>query len=40
MFNSVSLSNPNTSLSAGANFGRITAAGDAQVIQFTLKRLF
>ena len=40
LFNSVNLSNPNTSFSAGANFGRITAAGDARVIQFALKLLF
>ena len=40
LFNSVNLSNPNTSFSAGANFGRITSAGDARVIQFALKLLF
>jgi len=40
LFNSVNLSNPNTSLSAGNNFGRITAAGDARVIQFALKLMF
>ena len=38
--NAVNLSNPNTTFSAGANFGRITDTGDARVIQFALKLVF
>jgi outer membrane receptor protein involved in Fe transport len=37
LFNSVNLSNPNASVSAGAQMGRITSAADARVIQFALK---
>lgn len=33
-------SNPNNSLSAGANMGRITGAGGARVVQFAAKLLF
>ena len=38
--NTPNFSNPNTSLSAGANMGRITGAGGARVIQFAAKMLF
>jgi len=37
LFNSVNLSNPNASVSAGAQMGRITSAAEARVIQFALK---
>jgi hypothetical protein len=37
LFNSVNLSNPNASVSAGAQMGRITSAADGRVIQFALK---
>ncbi len=40
VFNSVNLGNPNNSVGAGANMGRITSAGSARVIQFALKVLF
>ncbi len=40
VFNSVNLGNPNNSVGAGANMGRITSADDARVIQFALKLLF
>jgi outer membrane receptor protein involved in Fe transport len=40
IFNSVNLSNPNASLSSGAQMGRITSSGSARVIQFALKFLF
>jgi hypothetical protein len=40
LFNDVNFSNPNATLSAGANMGRITAAADARVIQFALKLIF
>jgi hypothetical protein len=36
-FNKVNLSNPNASLSAGAQMGRITSSGSARIIQFALK---
>ena len=39
-FNQVNLSNPNVTMSAGANMGRITAAAEARVIQFALKLVF
>ncbi|MBI3683040.1 MAG: TonB-dependent receptor [Acidobacteria bacterium] len=38
--NTPNLSNPNASLSAGANMGRITSAGGARVIQFAGKVVF
>jgi hypothetical protein len=38
--NRPNLNNPNTSLSAGANMGRITGGGGARVIQFAAKVLF
>ena len=38
--NTPTFSNPNNNLSAGANMGRITAAGGARVIQFAGKLLF
>jgi hypothetical protein len=38
--NTPNFSNPNTSVSAGANMGRITGAGGARVIQFAGKVLF
>jgi outer membrane receptor protein involved in Fe transport len=38
--NAVNLNNPNSTLSAGANMGRITGAADARVIQFALKLVF
>jgi hypothetical protein len=38
--NRVNLSNPNTSLAAGANFGRITQARDPRIIQFGLRFAF
>jgi hypothetical protein len=40
VLNQVNLGNPNTQLTAGANMGRITSAGEARVIQFALKVLF
>jgi hypothetical protein len=40
LFNSVNLNAPNTTLRAGQNFGRITAAGPARVIQLALKVTF
>jgi hypothetical protein len=33
-------SNPNNSLSAGANMGRITGASGARVVQFAAKLVF
>ena len=38
--NTPQFNNPNNSLSAGANMGRITGAGGARVIQFAAKILF
>jgi hypothetical protein len=38
--NTPNFSNPNTSLSAGANMGRITGASGARVVQFAAKILF
>jgi outer membrane receptor protein involved in Fe transport len=38
--NTPTFNNPNNSLSAGANMGRITSAGGARVIQFAGKLLF
>ncbi|MBL8293113.1 MAG: TonB-dependent receptor [Bryobacterales bacterium] len=38
--NTPNFSNPNTSLSAGANMGRITGAGGARVVQFAGKIVF
>jgi hypothetical protein len=38
--NTPNFNNPNNSLNAGANMGRITAAGGARVIQFAAKVLF
>jgi outer membrane receptor protein involved in Fe transport len=38
--NTPTFSNPNTSLSAGANMGRITTATGARVVQFAAKVLF
>jgi hypothetical protein len=40
VLNSVNFSNPSASLNAGANFGRITAAGSPRIVQFGLKYLF
>jgi hypothetical protein len=41
IFNQVNLSNPNATLSAGANMGRITStSSEARVIQFALKVIF
>jgi outer membrane receptor protein involved in Fe transport len=40
IFNSVNLGTPNATLVSGSNFGRITGAGEARVIQFALKVLF
>jgi hypothetical protein len=40
LFNAVNLGNPNASLSAGAQMGRITSADAARVIQFALKFRF
>lgn len=40
LFNQVNLSNPNATLSSGANMGRITSAAEARVIQFALKLIF
>ena len=40
LLNQVNLSNPNNTFSAGANFGRITGAAEARVIQFALKLVF
>jgi outer membrane receptor protein involved in Fe transport len=40
LFNSVNLSNPNATVSSGAQMGRITSADSARVIQFALKFLF
>src|SRR5262249_15676980 len=40
LLNSVNLSNPNTTLSAGVNMSRITGAAEARVIQFALKVVF
>jgi outer membrane receptor protein involved in Fe transport len=38
--NTPNFSNPNTSLNAGANMGRITNAGGARVVQFAAKVVF
>lgn len=38
--NTPNFSNPNTSLNAGANMGRITSASGARVVQFAAKVLF
>ena len=40
LLNSVNLSNPNATVSSGAQMGRITSSGSARVIQFALKFLF
>ncbi len=40
VFNSVNLSNPNSSLGGGANMGRISGARAGRVIQFGLKLLY
>ena len=38
--NQVRLANPGNVVSSGANFGRITSAGDPRLIQFGLKYMF
>ncbi|HWB96681.1 MAG TPA: hypothetical protein VG672_08270, partial [Bryobacteraceae bacterium] len=40
IFNNVNFSAPNTTVSAGSQFGRITAAGSPRIIQFGAKMLF
>jgi hypothetical protein len=40
VLNRVNLNNPNGSLNAGANFGRIPSAGDPRIAQFGLRYLF
>jgi hypothetical protein len=40
VLNNVNLGNPNVTLTANQNMGRITSAGGARVIQFALKLLF
>ena len=40
VLNRVNYNNPNATITAGANFGRILNAGDPRVIQFGLKMIF
>ncbi len=40
VFNRVNLNNPIGALNAGANFGRVTSAGEPRIAQFGLKYLF
>jgi len=40
VLNQVVLGQPTTTLNAGANFGRITSAGNPRIVQFGLKYLF
>jgi hypothetical protein len=40
VFNRVNYNNPNSTITAGANFGRILGAGDPRVIQFGFKFIF
>jgi hypothetical protein len=40
VFNSVNLNSPNATLRSGQNFGRITGAGEARVIQLAVKGVF
>ena len=39
-FNNVNFNLPNSNLSGGAKFGRITSALDPRIIQFGMKLLF
>jgi hypothetical protein len=40
LFNRVNYNNPNSTITAGANFGRLLSASDPRVIQLGLKLLF
>ena len=40
VFNRVNYNNPNSTITAGANFGRILGAGDPRVLQLGFKFLY
>jgi hypothetical protein len=40
VLNRVNYNNPNATITAGANFGRLLSAGDPRVLQIGVKYLF